>query len=263
MIFDTHTHYDDSAYDSDRDEHIHMLFENGIGRLVNVGAELKGCRESINLALKYPEIYAAVGIHPDGVPEMEEMGEEKGISILKELAQKEKVVAIGEIGLDYHYEEPAPELQQKWFRLQIRLAKELNLPMIIHSREAAKDTLDIMREEGASSVGGVMHCFSYSPEIAEEIIKMGFYVGIGGVITFKNARKLVEVAEKTPLERIVIETDCPYLAPVPLRGERNTSGNLSLVISKIAQVKELTEAQVEAATYENACRLYRMSDMSK
>ena len=278
MIFDTHAHFDDEAYDIDREEHLTSVFASGVGRIVNVGASLKGSLASVELAASHAGIYAAVGAHPDGVPELDELGEEEGLKRVKELAARDKVVAIGEIGLDYHYPDPEPEIQRKWFALQLGLARELNLPVIIHSREAAKDTLDILYASGITAAhanksantavivqadnslnpAGVMHCFSYSPEIAAEIIRAGFYIGVGGVVTFNNAKKLIEVVRETPLDRIVLETDCPYLTPVPFRGQRNTSAHLPLVVSKIAEIKGVSEEEVIETTYASACRLYRM-----
>ena len=290
MIFDTHAHFDDEAYDIDREEHLTSVFASGVGRIVNVGASLKGSLASVELAASHAGIYAAVGAHPDGVPELDELGEEEGLKRVKELAARDKVVAIGEIGLDYHYPDPEPEIQRKWFALQLGLARELNLPVIIHSREAAKDTLDILYASGITAARanksantavtvqadnsvnpagtvqadnslnpvGVMHCFSYSPEIAAEIIRAGFYIGVGGVVTFNNAKKLIEVVRETSLDRIVLETDCPYLTPVPFRGQRNTSAHLPLVVSKIAEIKGVSEEEVIETTYASACRLYRL-----
>ena len=278
MIFDTHAHFDDEAYDIDREEHLTSVFASGVGRIVNVGASLKGSLASVELAASHAGIYAAVGAHPDGVPELDELGEEEGLKRVKELAGRDKVVAIGEIGLDYHYPDPEPEIQRKWFALQLGLARELNLPVIIHSREAAKDTLDILYASGITAARanksantaetvqadnflnpvGVMHCFSYSPEIAAEIIRAGFYIGVGGVVTFNNAKKLIEVVRETTLDRIVLETDCPYLTPVPFRGQRNTSAHLPLVVSKIAEIKGVSEEEVIETTYASACRLYRL-----
>ena len=174
------------------------------------------------------------------------------------MAQSDKIVAIGEIGLDYYWEEPDHETQKKWFHRQLNLARELKLPVIIHSRDAAKDTLDIMKEEHSEEIGGVIHCFSYGKEMAAEYLKMGFYLGIGGVLTFKNAKKLLEVAEMAPLNRLVLETDCPYLAPVPNRGKRNSSLNLPYVAEKLAEIKKCTPEEIVRATEENARKLYRL-----
>ena len=195
-----------------------------------------------------------MGVHPSEVEEMDE----NSIEYLRELSRDAKCVAIGEIGLDYHWPDPAPELQKEWFIKQLSLAREVKLPVIIHSRDAAADTLDIMKSEHAEDIGGVVHCFSYSKEVAAECVKMGFYIGIGGVLTFKNARKMVEVVEQTPIDRILMETDCPYLAPEPFRGKRNNSLYLPYVVTKMAEVKGISEEEVIRITEENARRMYRL-----
>lgn len=254
MIFDTHAHYDDHAFDEDRDEILSQMEANGIKRIVNVGASMKSSRTTFELAQKYPFIYAAVGVHPEDAADITE----ESLKELKEMTKNSKVVAIGEIGLDYHWPEPEPALQKEVFIRQLELAKELQLPVIIHSRDAAKETLDILRLFAGSLPGGVMHCFSYSKEIAQEIVKMGFEIGIGGVSTFSNARKTVEVIEAIPMEHIILETDCPYLAPVPNRGKRNSSLYLPLVVDKIAEIKGITPEEVERITWENGNRMYRL-----
>ena len=208
----------------------------------------------IALTEKYPFIYGAAGVHPSSTAELDE----EKFAELRVLAQSGKIVAIGEIGLDYYWEEPDHETQKKWFHRQLNLARELKLPVIIHSRDAAKDTLDIMKEEHSGEIGGVIHCFSYGKEMAAEYLKMGFYLGSGGVLTFKNAKKLLEVAEMAPLDRLVLETDCPYLAPVPNRGKRNSSLNLPYVAEKLAEIKKCTPEEIVRATEENARRLYRL-----
>jgi TatD DNase family protein len=225
MIFDTHAHYDDEAFDEDREALLSGLAAGGIGTVVNVGADMESTKTTIELTKRYPFIYGAAGVHPSSTAELDE----EKFAELRVLAQSDKIVAIGEIGLDYYWEEPDHETQKKWFHRQLNLARELKLPVIIHSRDAAKDTLDIMKEEHSGEIGGVIHCFSYGKEMAAEYLKMGFYLGIGGVLTFKNAKKLLEVAEMAPLDRLVLETDCPYLAPVPNRGKRNSSLNLPYV----------------------------------
>ena len=233
MIFDTHAHYDDEAFDEDRDSLIASLKDNGITRVVNVGADLKGSRASVELADKYDFIYAAIGAHPDNAKEIDDAG----IATLKELSKNKKVVAIGEIGLDYYWNKDNAEEQKEAFSRQIDLARELSLPIIIHSRDAAKDTMDILKEQDAGKVGGVMHCFSYSTEIAREVVDMGLYIGVGGVVTFKNGKKLREALLEVPLDKIILETDCPYLAPEPHRGSRNSSLNLPYVVKAIADIK--------------------------
>ena len=252
MIYETHTHYDDEAFDRDRDETIKKAMAAGVGRFVNVGSSIKSSRFGVELARKYPEFLAAVGVHPENAEELDE----EGTDILRELSGDENVVAIGEIGLDYYWDEPERSIQKDRFARQIALAKERRLPVIVHSREAAADTLDIVKAENASDVGGIIHCFSYSVEIAKQFVDLGFYIGAGGVVTFKNGRKLKEVVKEIPLDRIMIETDSPYLAPVPKRGKRNTSEYLQYIIEEIAGIKGLPAAQIEEATYENAVRLF-------
>ena len=252
MIFETHAHYDDDAYDSDRDSIIRLLKEEGIAPVINIGASLTSTASSVELAHKYDHVYAAVGVHPSDCEELDE----KDIEWLKSLCSDPRVVAIGEIGLDYHYDEPDREIQKKWFIRQLQLAKETDLPIVVHSRDAAADTLDILKKEEFRGMRGVIHCFSYSPEIANEYVNMGYHIGIGGVVTFKNGRKLQEIAGTIPLKNIVIETDCPYLAPEPYRGRRNSSAYLTYVIEKIAALRNTGYEEIEKATYENAAALF-------
>lgn len=258
MIFDTHAHYDDSAFDSDREAVLSSLFEKGIGHLVNVGADMNTSRASVELAQSHPFIYAAVGVHPSSAAELNE----DNLEMLRQMATNPKVVAIGEIGLDYHWPEPDPQLQKYWFERQLSLALSLDLPVIIHSRDAAADTLEIIKkyhEQSEGALRGVIHCFSSGPEIAKEYTDRGFFIGIGGVVTFKNGKKMKEVAASVPLSQIVTETDCPYLAPDPYRKNRNDSGYLPLVVGEIAALRGLTVEEVVAATEENAKNLYRLS----
>ena len=203
-------------------------------------------------ASKVPFMYGAAGIHPDHVGELNEERMEQ----LREYCHRDKIVAVGEIGLDYHWNVEPKEVQQEWLIRQLHLATEEKLPVIIHSRDASQDTFDIMKKEHAGTTGGVIHCFSGSAEMAKEYVKMGYYIGVGGVVTFKNSRVLKEVVKAIPLECIVVETDCPYLAPAPHRGKRNSSAYLPLVIEEIARLKEITAEEVENVTYENAQRLY-------
>lgn len=252
MIFDSHAHYDDEAFEEDRQELLSSMKENGVGRIVNVGASLESSESSVALAETYDFIYAAVGVHPSDTGKLYEENYKR----LCELMKHEKVVAVGEIGLDYYWDEPEREIQKKWFVRQLYTATELKKPIIIHSRDAAKDTLDIMKTEACWENGGVIHCFSYSVEMAREYLSRGFYLGIGGVLTFQNAKKLREVAEYAPIEQIVIETDCPYLAPVPNRGKRNSSLNLPYVVEKLAEIKQMSREEVETITFENAKKLY-------
>lgn len=219
MIFETHAHYDDEKFDEDRAELLSSMQENGIGRIINVSANLESLENTRKLMEVYPFIYGAFGLHPDEVGDLNE----DVMARMRELCRMEKAVAVGEIGLDYYWDKENHEKQEYWFRRQIALAREEKLPMIIHSREAAADTLRVMKEEKSEEIGGVIHCFSYSVEMAEEYLKMGFYLGIGGVVTFKNAKKIKEVVQMAPMERILLETDSPYLAPVPYRGKRNSS----------------------------------------
>ena len=257
MIFDTHAHYDDEAFDEDREQLLASFKENGIDAVTNVAASLSSCKTTLELARNHDFMYAALGVHPSESAELSDEGL-KDIEAWCTERQDGKVRAIGEIGLDYYWEEPDHETQKKWFHRQLNLARELKLPVIIHSRDAAKDTLDIMKEEHSEEIGGVIHCFSYGKEMAAEYLKMGFYLGIGGVLTFKNAKKLLEVAEMAPLNRLVLETDCPYLAPVPNRGKRNSSLNLPYVAEKLAEIKKCTPEEIVRATEENARKLYRL-----
>ena len=251
MIFETHAHYDDEKFDEDRAELLSSMQENGIGRIINVSANLESLENTRKLMEAYPFIYGAFGLHPDEVGDLNE----DVMARMRELCRMEKAVAVGEIGLDYYWDKENHEKQEYWFRRQIALAREEKLPMIIHSREAAADTLRVMKEEKSEEIGGVIHCFSYSVEMAEEYLKMGFYLGIGGVLTFKNAKKLKEVAAIAPLSQIVLETDCPYMAPEPNRGRRNSSLNLPYVAEALAQIKGITAEEVIAVTEENAKRL--------
>lgn len=251
MIFDSHAHYDSSKFNEDREELLSSMQENGIGTIVNCGASLKSVTAVVELAEKYPFIYAAVGLHPDEVGDLNE----ERFAFLREQCKKEKVVAVGEIGLDYYWDNESHETQKEWFVKQLNLARELDLPVIIHSRDAAEDTLKIMKEYG-KGLRGVIHCFSYSKELAEEYVKMGFYIGIGGVVTFKNGKKLKEIAAAIPLDRILLETDCPYLAPEPHRGKRNSSLYIPYIAEEIANLKGITYEEVVAQTEENAVRLF-------
>ena len=253
-IFDTHAHYDDEAFDEDREALLAELPENGIARVVNVGASLASCGRTIELMNRYDYIYGAIGVHPSETAELND----EAFEWLRQQCQLEKCVAVGEIGLDYYWDEPDRELQREWFRRQLNLARELAKPVIIHSRDAAKDTVDLMTEVHAEEIGGVIHCYSYTKETAEVFLKMGFYFGIGGVLTFKNAKKLKEAVAYIPLDRIVLETDCPYLAPEPNRGKRNSSLNIPYVVKALAEIKGVEEETVRKAAWENAHKLYRL-----
>lgn len=253
-IFDTHAHYDDEAFDGDRELLLSSLQAGGVDRVVNVGASLASCEKTIVLMQKYGFVYGALGVHPSETATLDE----EDLAWLGKACAHPKCVAVGEIGLDYHWEDPDPGIQKKWFVEQLELARELSLGVVIHSRDAAKDTVDIMKAEHAGDIGGVLHCYSYTKETARSFLEMGFYFGIGGVLTFKNARKLREAVEYIPLDRIVLETDCPYLAPEPYRGRRNSSLNLPLVAQALADVKGIPEEEVRRATWENAHELYRL-----
>ena len=251
MIFDTHTHYDDEQFEEDREEILLSMKENGVGAIANMGASMRGAKDSVALAKKYPFVYAAVGIHPDHAKELNE----EEFAVLQRLATEEKVVAIGEIGLDYYWDEPDREIQKKWFRRQLDLAKEVKLPVVIHSREAAADTIGILKEYDGD-LTGVIHCYSYTKESAREFLEMGYSFGIGGVLTFKNAKKLKEAVSYIPMDRIMLETDCPYLAPEPSRGKRNSSLYIPYVVQVMAQLKGISEEEVIRITSENTERLF-------
>ena len=251
MIFESHAHYDAHQFDEDREELLNSMQEHGIGTILNVCADWDSLTEVVEMAQKYPFMYAAVGLHPDEVGDLDE----ERFQFLKSQCKKEKVVAVGEIGLDYYWDNASHDIQKKWFERQLALARELDLPVIIHSRDAAEDTLKIMKEQ-AKGLRGVIHCFSYSKEIAEEYVKMGFHIGIGGVVTFKNGKKLKEVAEAIPLERILLETDCPYLAPEPYRGKRNSSQYIPYIAQAIADIKGITYEEVVEQTEQNARKLF-------
>ena len=253
MIFDTHAHYDDEQFDEDRDALLCSMQEGGVGTIVNAGSDVASWEEIRALTARYPFIYGAAGVHPDDVGELNE----ENFMRLRAILREEKMVAVGEIGLDYYWDNESHEVQKTWFIRQLELARELGMPVIIHSREAAADTLQIMKEH-ARGLKGVIHCFSYSAEMAREYVKMGFFIGVGGVVTFKNSRKLKEVVEETPLEYLLLETDCPYLAPVPNRGKRNSSLNLVYVAEQIAELKQLSYDEVVEQTEKNARRLYNL-----
>ena len=255
MIFETHAHYDDEKFDQDRVELLsHLLRENNIGNIVNVGASFRGCKDSLKLAETYDNVYAAIGIHPE---ELDDMTDDV-LDWIRSNASHPKVVAIGEIGLDYYWvkDEEGRAKQRQWFNKQLDLAKEVNLPVVIHSRDAAEDTLNTIIGYNTQNNKGIVHCYSYSKEIAMEYVKMGWYIGVGGVITFKNGKKLVETVKAIPIESIVLETDCPYMAPEPHRGSRNSSIYLKYVAEKIAELKGISVSDVERITYDNALKIY-------
>lgn len=251
MIFDTHAHYDDKQFDIDREELLKSMLEQGVGTIVDASATVESWQRVLKLTEEYPFIYGMIGVHPDEVGDLNE----ERFAEMETLLHREKIVAVGEIGLDYYWDHESHDVQKHWFIRQLELARKLNLPVNIHSREAAADTMDILKEYG-QGMKGIIHCYSYSKEIAEEYVKMGYLIGIGGVVTFKNGRKLKEVVETIPIEHIVLETDCPYLAPEPNRGKRNVSYYLKYVANMIAQLKGLTPEEVIAITEKNAKEFY-------
>ncbi|GAA4653658.1 TatD family hydrolase [Anaerocolumna aminovalerica] len=254
MIFETHAHYDDEAFEQDREDVLKSLQQSGISFVVNVSASIESIKTTLELTKQYPFVYGSVGVHPD---ETKDLNEENFVW-LKEMTKEPKIVAVGEIGLDYYWDATDREVQKIWFDRQIELAKEVNLPAIIHSREAGKDTLDMITASQLKQVGGIIHCFSYGKDIAKSYLNMGFYLGIGGVVTFKNGKKLKEVVEYAPIEQLVLETDSPYLAPEPNRGKRNTSLNLIYVAKEIAKLKNMDYDEVIAVTENNARKLYKL-----
>lgn len=253
-IFETHAHYDDDAFDEDRELLLQQMHEEGIDYIVNIGCSMENSRNIVKMIQQYDFLYGTVGVHPSDIDELTD----ENMAELENLSQMDKILAIGEIGLDYHYDNVDKELQKKWFISQLEIAKRRNLPVVIHSRDAAKDTLDIIKEHHNGATPGIIHCFSYGVEMAREYLNMGYYIGVGGVVTFKNAKKLKEVVEYTPLDRIVLETDAPYLAPTPYRGKRNNSLYLTYVAEEIAAIKQVSSKEVCRITYENAQRVYGM-----
>ena len=248
-IIDSHAHYDDSSFDADREEILRELFSGEICKIVNIGCSVKSSYSSVKLAEEYAGIYAAVGLHPDAADEIDRIEE------IRRLCGNKKVVAVGEIGLDYHYEEHGRNIQKKAFEEQLKLAAELDMPVVIHSRDAWDDTMELLRKYRPK---GVMHCFSGSAEIAREIVAMGMYVGFTGVVTFKNAKKALKALEAVPLDRLLVETDCPYMAPEPNRGKRNYSGYLPYTVAAMAAVKGVSPDEMAEITAENAERLFNI-----
>ena len=253
MLFDTHAHMDDRAFDEDREELLNNLPSQGLALVMNPGCSLESSRNAVELAGQYDYIYAAVGSHPDAADEVNEEVLEEYRKLCK---LNPKVKAIGEIGLDYHYEDIPREIQLKAFRMQMELAKELKLPAIVHEREAHEDGMAVVRE--FPEVTGVFHCFSGSAEMARQLVDKGWYIGFTGVLTFKNARKAIEVASSIPLERIVLETDCPYMSPEPFRGKRNDPGRLYRMAEKLAEIRGLSVEEIHEITLENGKRLYNI-----
>lgn len=254
MIFDTHAHYDDEAFDEDRDELFSCMAAGEIAKIVNIGSSFEANEKTLKLAQEYDFIKAAFGIHPEFADQLNE----ENFKHIEELCRLDECVAVGEIGLDCYWPEPDVSIQKPWFERQMDLARRVGKPMVVHSRDAAQETYEMMKAAGAGDIGGVVHCFSYSKEMAKLFVDMGFYIGVGGVITFKNGKKLKEVVDYIPLEHIVLETDCPYLAPVPFRGKRNSSLLLPHVVEAISEIKGISREEVERITWDNAHRLYRL-----
>lgn len=248
-IFDTHAHYDDEQFNEDRASALSFVKENGVERIINCGCDVESSKKSIALAHEYDFIYCAVGLHPENIGEEND----KELSEIKALYKNEKVVAVGEIGLDYYWVKDNREKQLEVFEKQVILANELNLPIIVHDREAHEDTLNILKRHKPK---GVLHCFTGSVEMAKEILKIGMYIGIGGSVTFKNAKKPVEVCRQLPMERILLETDCPYMSPVPFRGKRNNSALIAYTAEKIAEIKETDVQSVVDICRCNAEKLF-------
>lgn len=247
-IFDSHAHYNDERFDDDREELLSSLLSNGICGIINCGDDIESSKKSIELSKKYKNIFASVGVHPHSAKD-----DFDKLPLLYELAKYEKTVAIGEIGLDYHYDFSPRDIQKEVFEKQLIIAKELDLPVIIHSREATEDTINILKKH---KVKGVVHCFSGSVETAKEILKLGMFIGIGGSLTFKNAVKPVEACKFIPLDKILLETDCPYMTPVPFRGKRNDSSFIEYVVKKISEIKNISEDEICNVTKQNTLNLF-------
>lgn len=252
MFIDSHSHLDDERFDQDRDILIKSLKDNKVDIAINIGADLQTSINSVELANKYDNIYAVVGVHPHSASEVSE----ETLDIFRDMSKNDRVIAIGEIGLDFYYDNSPRDLQRKWFKEQLKLAKELNLPVVIHSRDASQETFDTIKEAQDGSLRGVMHCYSGSVEMAKEYIKLGFYISIAGPVTFKNARVVREVAEAVPLDRLLIETDCPYLTPEPYRGKRNEPMYVRYVAEKIAEIKNISVEELASATSANTKELF-------
>ncbi len=255
MFIDSHAHLDDPRFDQDRENVIESLREDGVDVVINIGADKESSLSTLGLARKYDNIYAVAGVHPHSASELEE----DGLDWLREIAKEEKVVAIGEIGLDFYYDNSPRDIQRKWFKAQLQLAKELGLPVVIHTRDAAKETYDILKEAAADGkLKVLMHCYSGSAEMAMDYARLGFYIALGGAVTFKNARVPREVASVIPLENLMIETDCPYMTPEPFRGKRNEPKLVNLVAEKIAEIKAMPVEELAKATADNARRFFRL-----
>ncbi|NLK68337.1 MAG: TatD family hydrolase [Clostridiaceae bacterium] len=255
MIVDSHAHYDDEQFDTDRADVLKRIQEQDIVRVVNPASNLSSARKCIELSEAYDFVYCAVGIHPHDSQEYSQ----QSLEIIRKMAEHKKVVAIGEIGLDYHYDFSPRDVQKQCFAAHIQLALQLELPLIIHNRESHKDILDIIKAEKGYNAGGVFHCFTGSVEMAKEVLDMGFYIALGGAVTFKNAKRPVDVAKYVPIDRLLVETDSPYMAPVPYRGKRNDSGYLSEIIQKISEIRNTDFNDIAMNTTQNANRLFGLN----
>jgi TatD DNase family protein len=254
MLFDSHTHLNDQKFDEDREQVIMGAYDSGVTLMMIPGADLESSKSAVELARQYPFLYAAVGIHPHDTHSMDDIS----LQLIKSLSRNDKVMAIGEIGLDYYYDHSPRDVQKHWFRQQLALAKELDLPVIIHDRDAHQDVLDIIDEVDNYATGVIMHCFSGSKELAKVYLNRGAYISLGGPVTFKNARKSIEVAEMVPMDRLLIETDSPYLAPTPNRGKRNESTYVKFVAQRIAEIRGFEYEYVAQKTFENAKRIFKI-----
>jgi TatD DNase family protein len=254
MLFDSHAHYDNERFADDRHEIIKKAYDSGVSYILNPSSDIESLAASVSLAHEFEFVYAAVGVHPHEVKNMND----NTLAVIEEYAKDKKVVAIGEIGLDYHYDHSPRELQKHWFAQQINLAKKLDLPIIVHDRDAHEDTMNLIRSEDAKTVGGVFHCFAGSVEMSRELLDNNFYISTGGAVTFKNARRIVEVIKYVPIERLLIETDSPYLTPEPFRGKRNYSAYVRVVAEKISEIKGMEFDKVADITLNNAKKLFRI-----
>ncbi len=254
MYFESHAHYDDNRYNEDRDALLQALPQAGIDVVINIGANMASSKRSIQLAEQYGYMYAAVGVHPHDAKDMTA----QDLTTLKDWCRHEKVVAVGEIGLDFYYNHSPKDTQQYWFEKQMELAGEVGLPIVIHSRDAAEKVYRLVEKSGLNR--GVVHCYSGSAEMAMDYVNLGFHIGVGGVVTFPNAKNLVKAVERVPASRILLETDCPYLAPVPHRGERNSSQYLEIICHKIAQIKQVTKEEMAQITMQNGLELFRIEN---
>ncbi|WP_296628128.1 TatD family hydrolase [uncultured Negativibacillus sp.] len=255
-IFDSHAHYDDPRFDDDRDTLLSSMASNGVRTIMNVGNTTSANVAGIELAKKYPFVYCSIGIHPDQSAEIAAQNSRDYLDVIAQQLSYEKAMALGEIGLDYYYDDDAPrDIQKKIFEEQLALAKDLDVPVIIHNRDAHQDTLELLKKYRPK---GIMHCFSSSAEVAKEVLRLGMYIGFTGVITFKNARRAVEAAAEIPLDRLLVETDCPYMAPEPYRGKRCDSTMLPRMVEKLAQIKGIDPQQLADQTFQNACAVYNI-----